>query len=170
MEDVIEHEASVRGSNEHEELVREHAQLLVRVEQLELELTRYHEHAQRTSRLFLLATDYADSVRRSARRDGELALRKARDRAAKILRELETERRHAEDELSRLQALTDETRTRLATFVTAALHGLDADVESEKHDLSDETVGDLPDVLQTQLSAASSSAPTSSPSVGRPER
>ena len=67
-----------RKKREQPEL--EHAKLLAQVRRLEVELARYREHAQRTSKLFLSATKYAEWVRENARRDAELALRKARAR------------------------------------------------------------------------------------------
>ena len=120
--------------------------------------------------LFLFATNYADSIRERARRDAEVALRKARERAAKILGDSETERRHAENELLRLQALTDETRKRLSAFTTAALQVLNAEVETGRDNVSERTLGDLQDALQSQLSPASGSAPRALPSAGSPER
>lgn len=150
--------------SEHDELLR--VQLLERIERLERELERHRQLAQQTSKLFLFATSYADSVRERARRDGESALRKARERAAKILGDLETERRHAEKELLRLQTLSDETRRRLSAFTTAALQVLNAEVETGPDNVSERTLGDLQDVLQAQLSPASGSVP----SAGRPER
>jgi cell division septum initiation protein DivIVA len=153
-----------------EDLIRERAELRARIQQLEHELARYREHAQRTSKLFLFATDYADSIRQSARRDATLALRKARERAARILGDLENERKQAEDELRRLQALTDETRTRLTAFTTAALHVLNAQVETGLDNASEGALGDLQDVLRTQLTTASDSAETALPTAGTQER
>jgi cell division septum initiation protein DivIVA len=155
--------------SEHEQLVRERARLLERVEQLEQEVQRYREHAQRTSKLFLYVTDYADWVRQSARRDAELALRKARARAAKILGDLEKERRRVDNELLRLQALTDETRTRLSAFTTAALDILNSEVDTSEH-VPQQALSDLPDALRPQLTSASGSASTRLPSAGTRDR
>ncbi len=154
--------------SEHDELLR--AQLLERIDRLERELERHRELAQQTSRLFLFATNYADSIRERARRDAEVALRKARERATKIVGDAESDRRHAENELLRLQALTDETRKRLSAFTTAALQVLNAEVETGRDNVSERTLGDLQDALQSQLSPASGSAPRAFPSAGSPER
>ena len=92
----------------------EHDELLAEVRRLEVELERYRTHAERTSKLFLSATKYAEWVRENARSDAELALRKARVKVEQLestAGELEwTERElvQRQDELASLQALTEE--------------------------------------------------------------
>ena len=54
----------------------EHERLLAEVRRLQVELERYRDHAQRTSKLFLSVTNYADWVRENARGDAELAFAK----------------------------------------------------------------------------------------------
>jgi excinuclease UvrABC helicase subunit UvrB len=148
-----------RDADQHEDPFVEQARLRAEVSRLELELQRHREHAQRTSRLFLSVTKYADWVRENARRDAELALRKARARAEK-LDVLEHEREQTEheverlrDELARLQALTDETRARLSAFLTAGLEALTADAEVKPEDGLEAAVGDLEDTLKERLSS-----------------
>jgi hypothetical protein len=62
----------------------EREELLAEMQRLELELERYRAHAERTSKLFLSAANYAQWVRESARRDAELALRKARAKVQQL--------------------------------------------------------------------------------------
>jgi len=123
---------------ERAELPSERDELLAEVRRLEAELGRYRVHAERTSKLFLSAANYAEWARENARHDAEVALRKARARVEKLretARELErTEGQlaHLRDELARLQALADETRTRLSAFLTAGLQALSTDVAAEQ--------------------------------------
>ena len=53
----------VEPSQKRVELSSEREKLLAEVRRLEVELERYRAHAQRTSKLFLSATNYADWVR-----------------------------------------------------------------------------------------------------------
>lgn len=156
-ETVSPHRENPLQEGEQPEL--EHAKLLAHVRRLEVELARYREHAQRTSKLFLSATKYADWVRENARRDAELALRKARARAEKLYA-LEHERERTEhevarlrEELARLQALTDETRARLSAFLTAGLEALSADTEVTHGDDPEPEIGDLQETLKEQLTS-----------------
>jgi len=141
------------------------AELLAKVRRLEVELERYREHAQRTSRLFLSATNYADWVRENARRDAEVALRKARakvqklERAARELERTEDELARLKDELARLQALTDETRERVSAYLEAGLQVLSSRRVAEDDNPSP-TLGDLKDTLQERLASTSVPTPT----------
>ena len=153
-----------RSVAERAEQSSERDELLAKVQRLELELERYREHAERTSKLFLAATKYAEWVRENARRDAELALRKASARVEKLelnadrLEWTEAELARRQDELARLNALTEETRARLSAFLTAGLQTLNTTVEPGDEDGSTRPVGDLHDTLHSQL--ASTSAPT----------
>jgi cell division septum initiation protein DivIVA len=130
----------------------EREELLAKVRKLEQELARYRAHAERTSRLFLSVANYADWVRENARHDAELALRKARAKAAKLearagaLEQIERELELRQGELARLQALTDETRTRLSAFLTAGLDALRVEVEPAQ---------DLPATLHGRVASTS---------------
>lgn len=152
-------------SSERMELSRKHEELLAKVQALELELERYRAHAERTSKLFLAATKYAEWVRENARRDAELALRKASARVEKLeltkdrLEWTEAELARRQDELARLNALTEETRTRLTAFLTAGLQTLNTTVELRKEDGSTRPLGDLQDTLHSQLASTSASTP-----------
>jgi cell division septum initiation protein DivIVA len=143
----------------------ERDKLLAKVQQLELELERYRAHAERTSKLFLAATKYAEWVRENARRDAELALRKAGSRVKKLevaagqLEWIETELARRQDELARLNALTEETRVRLSAFLKAGLQTLDTTVELGTEDGSARQLGDLQDTLHGQLASTSAPAP-----------
>jgi DNA repair exonuclease SbcCD ATPase subunit len=149
------------------------AEALAKAKRLEVELQRYREHAERTSRLFVSVTRYAEWVRENARLDSELALRKAQTRAAKLTRatseleRTENELARAQDELARLQALTDQTRARLSAFLTAGLQALDSEPEGEADEVSP-TRGDLQDTLQERL--VSASPPTPVTEVESPQR
>ena len=110
---------------ERDELRRELARLQGTVDRLEAEIERYRNHAQRTSAIFLHATDYAAWMRENARRDAELTLRKSRARAKEMLSDVESQRELAQGELVRLQSLARETRHKLAEFTTSALRLLD---------------------------------------------
>ena len=148
--------------------------LRAQVRRLETELERYRTHAERTSRLFLAVTDYATWIREQARHDAQLALRKANARAEKLMataRELErTERELArrQTELERLEALTDQTRTRLSAFLTTGLEVLEAEVEAGPNDPGFGQ-GDLQKTLHKQLSEASEQAPARFPAIETPE-
>lgn len=158
------------------ERVNEPAEPLAEVRRLEVELERYREHAQRTSKLFLSVTKYVEWVRENARRDAELALRKARakvdklDRTARELERTERELVRRQDELARLQALTDETRARLSAFLTAGLQALNTEVEPGQEDNPKLALGDLQDTLHRQLASTSASAPEPLGEVKTPER
>lgn len=155
----------IEPRQERVELSSERGELLANVHRLEAELERYRAHAERTSKLFLSATNYAEWVRERARRDAEIALRKARAKAEKLgstareLERTEVELVRARDELARLQALTDETRTRLSAFLTAGLQVLDTEREAGQEDDPKPALGDLPDTLQRQLTSTPVSAP-----------
>lgn len=133
---------------------------LTRVQQLELELERYRLHAERTSKLFLAATKYAEWVRENARRDAELALRKASARVERLeatahkLEWAETELARKQDELRRLDALTEETRTRLSAFLTAGLEVLSTTVEPGEEN-GPPSLDELQHTLHRQLASTS---------------
>jgi chromosome segregation ATPase len=144
----------------------EREQLLAKVSRLELQLDRYREHAQRTSKLFLSVTNYVEWVRESARRDSELALRKARARVERLkkaafeLEQTEDELARAREELAHLQALTEATRQRLSAFLTAGLEALNSDVVAPPQDDSTEPAPrDLHETLRERLPSASVQAP-----------
>ncbi len=138
-------------------------ELLAKVGRLEVEIERYREHAQRTSKLFLSVTKYVEWVRENARRDSELALRKARarveklDAAARELERTELELAGAQEELVRLQALTDETRARLSAFLEAGLQVLNKDTAASQ-ETGPGNLGNLEDTLQGRVAATSVSA------------
>jgi hypothetical protein len=139
----------------------EREELLGYVRGLERELERYRVHAERTSKLFLSATNYAEWVRESARRDAEVALRKAGARVKELeltaseLEQTKNDIVRQKDELARLQALTEATRSRLSAFLTAGLDALDT-----REDGADPAAGDLEGTLHRQLvSAPASSGP-----------
>ena len=139
---------------EREKLLRDRAQLLAKVHRLEAELERHRARANRTDKLLLSATRYAEWVREGARRDAEVALRKATARAEKLtlttrdLEQTQHELVQLRNELSRLRSLTDETRARLSAFLTAGLEAINAEMEPGK---ADGTVPAPPDNLDETL-------------------
>jgi DNA repair exonuclease SbcCD ATPase subunit len=141
-------------------------QLRADVARLTAENDRYREHAERTSKLYLAATNYAEWIRENARRDAELALRKARARAEQLeaaargLEQVERERGRLQAELARLQAMIDETRARLSAFLAAGLEALTSEGATEKS-TAQPALDDLRDALHSQLSPAS--APVAEP-------
>lgn len=156
--------AATRGDLSEEEPVRlasGREELVEEMRRLETELERYRAHAERTSKLFLSATNYAEWVRESARRDAEVALRKAGARVKELeltaseFEQTKNDIVRQKDELARLQALTEATRSRLSAFLTAGLDALDT-----HEDGADPAVGDLEGTLRRQLvSAPASSGP-----------
>jgi predicted RNase H-like nuclease (RuvC/YqgF family) len=151
-------------------------QLRAEVQRLTAENERYRAHAERTSRLFLAATDYAEWVRESARRDAELALRKARARVehleatARGLEQAEQERARLQGELARLQTMVDETRTRLSTFLAAGLEALNTEGSADEASTHDPRPGDLQDTLHRQLPSTAQPEPAHPVEGGKPER
>lgn len=155
----------------------EREKLLAQIRRLEAELGRYRAHAERTSKLFLSVTNYTEWVRENARRDAELVLRKARSKVEKLeysARELERTKRELvsqQDELARLQALTDETRTRLSAFLTAGLRALNTETDGGgQGDSAKLALGDLQDTLERQLPSTSAQMPERLAGIERQER
>jgi DNA repair exonuclease SbcCD ATPase subunit len=138
--------------------------LRAEVQRLTAENERYRQHAERTSKLFLAATSYADWVRENARRDAELALRKARARVVRLeritsdLHEKERERARLQSELERVQSVIDETRAQLSAFLTAGLEALHTDGPLEGEAAREPAFDDLRDALHSQLGPSSASA------------
>ena len=166
----------VEPSSEPGKPASDREELLAEVRRREAELERYRAHAERTSKLFLSATNYAEWVRENARRDAELALRKARvkveklDAIARELEQTELELARRQDELTRLQALTDETRARLSSFLAAGLQALDTEAAAGHADGPKPALGDLQDTLQGQLPSTSVPLAGGLAEVERPER
>jgi len=139
----------------------EHEELLAEMQQLELELERYRAHAERTSKLFLSAANYAQWVRENARRDAELALRKARakvqqlEATADALELTERELAQRQEELARLEVLTDETRTQLSAFLAAGLEALSIEGVPEQAGAAQPALGELQETLHGRLPSTS---------------
>jgi cell division septum initiation protein DivIVA len=160
---------------EREALLRERAQLLAKVHRLEAELERHRARSERTSRLLLAATSYAEWVREGARRDAEVAIRKATARAQKLnlatrdLEETENELVRLQDELTRLRSLTDETRARLSAFLTAGLQAINAETEPASARRPDPAPDHLDDTLRRQLPSALFTVQRQPPSISPSE-
>lgn len=170
-------EMDVAGHEAGEAEYREREELRLKVARLEAELQRYREHAQRTSKLFLSASNFADWVRESARRDAEAALRKARARAERfgVLEEererAEQELAHLHEELERMRALTEEARSRLSAFLTAGLQALNEEDGAESAHAGGETSApdDLQGTLHERLGSTSPTAPVWAAGFERPD-
>ena len=160
---------------ERDERSSEREHLLAKVDRLEAELERHRAPAERTDKLLLSATSYAEWVRERARRDAELALRKATARAEKLMRttrELEQTQHELvrlQDELTRLRFLTDESRARLSAFLTAGLEVINAEVEPGKANVPDAAPVHLDDMLRRQLPSALFTVQKQTPSIAAPE-
>jgi hypothetical protein len=147
-------------SPEREVASEEHDRLLAELQRLTMENARYREHAERTSKLFLAVTDYADWVRERARHDAELALRKARARAERLetttreLEQSERERARLEEELATLRALVGETRARLSEFLAGGLKALDAETGARRLGAEEPAFRDLESALHSQLGSS----------------
>jgi hypothetical protein len=134
--------------------------LLARVKQLEAEVERYRIHAERTSKIVQSVTNYAEWVKEGARRDAEIALRKASARVAKLdgmvrdLGKTELELVRAQEELARLQALADETRARLSTFLAAGIEVLNSTQAPDDASAPSASLEELDDALREQLGSA----------------
>jgi chromosome segregation ATPase len=139
---------------ERDELSRERTRLLETVVGVEGELGRLREQTERMSRMFVHTTRYSESVRESARHDAQLALRKARARVERTLGDLERERKLAESDLHRLQALTTETRKRLVAFTSGALEALEPEADSGLRNGRETPILDLREALQKGLGPA----------------
>ena len=89
-------------------------------------------------------------------------------------RELERTKRELvsqQDELARLQALTDETRTRLSAFLTAGLQALNTETDGGgQGDSAKLALGDLQDTLERQLPSTSAQMPERLAGIERQER
>ena len=160
---------------EPDELSSEREHLLAKVHRLEAELERHRARAERADKLLLSATSYAEWVREGARRDAEVALRKATARAEKLIgttRELEQTQHELvrlQDELTRLRFLTDESRARLSAFLTAGLEVINAEVEPGKANVPDAAPVHLDDMLRRQLPSALFTVQKQTPSISAPE-
>lgn len=174
--ETVEPSSERKPASEAVEPPGERETLRAEVHRLEAELERYRSHAERTSKLFLSATNYAEWVRESARKDAELALRKASARVKQLearARELERsegELARVKRELDNLEALTEETRERLSAFLAAGLQALNAEGAAGDPDGHEPALGDLQDTLHGQLPSTTVSEPEQPVEIERPER
>ena len=95
-----------------------------RIDELEMELASYRQREQLLVDTLLSATGHATAIRESARRDAELALRKARIEAAERREAAEAERDRAMAELLRLRQVTERMQSGLSTFLAATVEEL----------------------------------------------
>ena len=108
-----------------------------RIDELENELEWYREREQLVADTLLTATRHATAIRESARRDAELALRKASAEAAKRTSAAERQRDRTMAELLRLRRITEQMRNGLSTFLTATVEELRQE-ETEQRQISEQ--------------------------------
>lgn len=134
-------------------LLQEVHELRRRLSQLEEDLAGYRSREELLDKKLQLATTYASRLTEEARRDGQIALRKARARADEILGDIERKRSRAECELLRLHQVTAETRASLSGFLTTALERLRVGLDDEAGPSASAAEADeaLRDVLQRKL-------------------
>jgi cell division septum initiation protein DivIVA len=106
------------------ELDRECGQLREHAARLEAELAQHRRQEDLLSKTMISATRFAMTIREEARKEAEQVLQKARaegvDRTAAAER-VEHDLKEAEQELQRLQQVTQKMRTGLSTFLTDTL-------------------------------------------------
>jgi hypothetical protein len=160
---------------ERVEVPSERDELLGKVHRLEAELARHRARSERTSKLLLSATSYADWVRERARHDGEVALRKVNARVRKLTlmtRELEATEQELvrlKGELSRLQTLTETTRAQLSAFLTAGLEVVNSSVDVGVGNGPDPDPDNLDDTLRRQLPSTLFTMQRQTPSISASE-
>jgi cell division septum initiation protein DivIVA len=162
----VEGLAPYEPSADRDALLQEVHELRRRLRQLEEDLAGYRSREELLDKKLQLATTYAARLTEEARRDGQIALRKARARADEILGDIERKRSRAERELLRLHQVTAETRASLSGFLTTALERLRVgpDGGAGPSASSAEAEEALRDVLQRKLQADELTAwPPSSP-------
>lgn len=125
-----------------------------RIDELENELERYREREQLVADTLLTATRHATAIRESARRDAELALRKASAEAAKRTSAAERQRDRTMAELLRLRRITEQMRNGLSTFLTATVEELRQE-ETEQRQISEQNA-ELEALLASIVSERSS--------------
>lgn len=121
------------------ELPEDSAELRRRIEELEAELTRYREDEQFVFQTLVAATRQASEIRDEARSDAELIVRTATAAAEERASVLALERNEAEQELARLQQLTDDMREGLSRLLNSVLG--DLQFESAEVPAADEELG-----------------------------
>jgi cell division septum initiation protein DivIVA len=111
-------------SYEPSELPEDPAELRRRVEQLEAELIRFREDEQFLVQTLVSATRQASEIRDAATSEGELIVRTATAEAEERASVLALELHDAEQELARLQQLTDDLRQGLSQLLNTVLGDL----------------------------------------------
>jgi hypothetical protein len=164
-----------RADAPHVEGPGEREELLGKVQRLEAELARHRARSERTSKLLLSATNYAEWVREQARRDGEVALRKVNARVKQLtlttreLEETQQELVRQKGELSRLQSRTEATRAQLSAFLTAGLEVVNSSVGTGGGNSPDPRPDYLDDTLRRQLPSTLFTMQRQTPSISASE-
>ena len=130
------------------ELPEDPAELRRRVEELEAELIRFREDEQFIVQTLVSATRQASEIRDLARSEGELIVRTATAAAEERASVLALERHEAEQELARLQRLTDDMRQGLSQLLNAVLGDLQfepAEAPTADEELSSDDAAETPD-------------------------
>jgi len=121
--------------------------LQLRIDQLEGELERHRSEEQLIAKTLVSATSYGTVIRENARRDAELALRKARAEAERLKARALRERDDARRELLRLRRITEQMRNGLSEFLTAKVEELEVEIDDHQSRQED-------DELETALGSA----------------
>ena len=160
------------------ELPEDPAELRRRIEELEAELIRFREDEQFIVQTLVSASRQASEIRDLARSEGELIVRTATAAAEERASVLALERHEAEQELARLQRLTDDMRQGLSQLLNAVLGDLQfepaeaptADEELSSDDAAAETPdgsasfgGALDAALEERVQSAIEPEPVASP-------
>jgi cell division septum initiation protein DivIVA len=122
-------------------------ELQLRIDQLEVELERYRSQEQLLAKTLVSATSYGTVIRENARREAELALRKARGEAERLKVRAERERDDARRELLRLRRITEQMRNGLSEFLMAKVDELQVEIDDHQSRQED-------DELETALGSA----------------
>jgi hypothetical protein len=134
--------------------------LRLRINQLEGELDRQRSQERLLAETLISATGYAAKIRESARRDAELALRKAQSEAERLKARAVRERDDARRELLRLHRITERTRNGLSEFLSAKVAELQTEFEEVRSSRQED---DLETALGSALRDQSQAQTLSSP-------
>ncbi len=141
-------------------------ELQLRIDQLEGELERHRSQEQLLAKTLVSATRYGTVIRESARREAELALRKARGEAEKLKARAVRERDDARRELLRLRRITEQMRNGLSEFLTAKVEELEVEIDDHQGRQDDELETALGSALGGQSAAKTPSGPEAASHTG----
>lgn len=106
-------------------LWQERADLREEVERLTERVARYTSMEEQLKNTLMLAQESAEKATEQARRESELVLREAGQKAREIVHESHEQQQHLERSVRELQSTEQETRQRVRALATAMLAHLD---------------------------------------------